>query len=160
MGLAWPANRRLDARETMLLSLFLDNFAGDANTNLYKLFINSKTRKLDLGAESVFGYLQQDQGFPVIIGLQEVATANLTEAKTKEIRALVTGELARIAALPDGSPELAEFNNQARSRLVEQKRSLSKLVNSPASFGSRNSGSTWMEQLYHFESRAQVSASR
>ena len=31
-------------------------------------------------------------------------------------------ELARIAALPDGSPELAEFNAQVRSRLVEQRR--------------------------------------
>ena len=149
VGLAWPANRKLDARDTMLLSLFLDNFAGGATTNLYKIFINSKTRKLDLGAESVFGYLQQDQGFPVIIGLQQVAVANLTEEKTKEIRALVTGELARIAALPDGSPELAEFNKQARSRLVEEKRSLSKLVNSPPGFGARSGGSIWMEQLYH-----------
>ncbi len=149
VGLAWPANRKLDARETMLLSLFLDYFAGGATTNLYKLFINSKTRKMDLGAESVFGYLQEDQGFPVIIGLQEVAAANLTEAKTREIRAIVMDELARIAALPDGSPELAEFNKLARGRLVEEKRSLAKLVNSPPGFGARNGSSTWMEQLYH-----------
>lgn len=149
VGLAWPAVRKLDARDTLLLDIFLDSFAGGATTNLYKLFINSKTRKLDLGAESIFGYLEQDQGFPVIIGLQEVAAANLTEAKTREIRGLVTGELKRLAALPDGSPELADFNRQARSRLVEQKRSLARLVNSPPGFGSRGGGSAWMEQLYH-----------
>ena len=149
VGIAWPANRKLDARDTLLLSLFLDNFAGGATTNLYKMFINSKTRKMDLGAESIFGYLQQDQGFPVIIGLQEVAVANLTEEKTREIRAMVMDELKRIAALPDGAPELTEFNKQARARLVETKRSLAKLVNSPPGFGGRNGGSTWMEQLYH-----------
>ncbi len=149
VGIAWPASRKLDARDTLLLNLFLDNFAGGATTNLYKLFINSTTRKMDIGAESIFGYLQQDQGFPVIIGLQEVAVANLTEEKTRAIRTLVTDELKRIAALPDGSPELAEFNRQARSRLVEQKRSLAKLVNSPPGFGSRGGGSAWMEQLYH-----------
>jgi len=149
IGLAWPADRQLDSRQTLLLQLFLDSFAGDTSTDLYRLFINSKTRKLDLGAEGVFGYLSQDQGYPVMIGFNEVAAANLNEAKAKQIRAMVTAELARIAALPDGSPELAEFNALVRGRLVDQKRQLSKLVNSPPGFGARNGGSTWMEQLYH-----------
>ena len=57
-------------------------------------------------------------------------------------------ELARIAALPDGSPELNDFNAQARSRLVERRRDLSKLVNTPPGYGSRSTGYTWMDQLY------------
>jgi Zn-dependent M16 (insulinase) family peptidase len=149
IGLAWPAVRKLDERQTLLLQLFLDSFAGDTSTDLYRLFINGKTRKMDLGAESVSAYLSQDQGYPVMIEFASVAAANLTEAKVKEIRAIVRGELARIAALPDGSPELAEFNALVRGRLVEQKRQLSKLVNSPPGFGARNGSSAWMEQLYH-----------
>ena len=149
IGLAWPATRKLDSRSTLLLQLFLDSFAGDTSTDLYRLFINSKTRRIDLGAGSVFSYATQDQGIPVMIGLTDVAAANLTEPKVREIRSLVTAELARIAALPDGSPELAEFNALVRGRLVEQKRQLSKLVNSPPGFGARNGSSTWMEQLYH-----------
>ena len=149
IGLAWPATRKLDSRNTLLLQLFLDSFAGDTSTDLYRVFINSKTRRMDLGAESVFSYLSQDQGYPVMIGFEQVAAANLTEAKTKEIRAIVTAELARIAAFPDNSPELAEFNALVRGRLVEQKRQLNKLVNTPPGFGARNGSSTWMDQLYH-----------
>ncbi len=149
IGLAWPEVRKLDERQTLLLQLFLDSFAGDTSTDLYRLFINSKTRKMDLGAESVSSYLSQDQGYPVMIQFDAVAAANLTEAKVKEIRSIVTTELARIAALPDGSPELAEFNALVRGRLTEQKRQLSKLVNSPPGFGARSGSSAWMEQLYH-----------
>jgi Zn-dependent M16 (insulinase) family peptidase len=149
IGLAWPATRKLNNRDTLLLQLFLDSFAGDTSTDLYRVFINSKTRRMDLGAQGLFAFLSQDQGEPVLIGFQEVAAASLTEAKTKEVRSLVTAELARIAALPDGSPELAEFNALVRGRLVDQKRQLAKLVNSPPGFGARSGNSAWMEQLYH-----------
>jgi Zn-dependent M16 (insulinase) family peptidase len=149
IGLAWPAVRKLDARQTLLLQLFMDSFAGDTSTDLYRLFINSKTRRMDIGAQGVFSYVTQDEGYPVMIGFNQVAAANLTEGKVKEVRALVTAELARIAALPDDSPELADFNALVRGRLIDQKRQLSKLVNSPPGFGARNGSSVWMEQLYH-----------
>ena len=87
-------------------------------------------------------------GFPLFVNFDEVAAANLTEDKVKEMRSVVTAELARIAALPDGSQELKDFNAHVRSRLVEQRRSLAKLVNTPPGFGARNTGSTWMDQLY------------
>jgi Zn-dependent M16 (insulinase) family peptidase len=148
IGLAWPADRKLDNRGSLLLQLFLDSFAGDTSTDLYRLLINSKTRKMDLGAESVFSYSTQDQGIPVMIGLQQVAAPNLTADKAKEIRTLVMSELSRIAALPDDSPELAQFDALVRSRLVEQKRLLAKLVNTPPNFGARNGSSAWMDQLY------------
>jgi Zn-dependent M16 (insulinase) family peptidase len=149
VGLAWPPVRKLDARETLLLGLFLDSFAGDTTTDLYRVFINGSTRKLDLGAEGVFGYLSQDQGDPVVIGLTGVAASNLNDTKVREIRSVVMAELARIAALPDGSKELQEFNALVRGRVVDQRRQLSKLVNSPPGFGARDTGSFWMEHLYH-----------
>ena len=149
IGLAWPAVRKLDERQTLLLGLFLDSFAGDTSTNLYRLFINSKTRKMDLGAQGVSAYMSQDQGDPVYVEFDSVAAANLTAAKVKEVRAIVTAELDRIAALPDGSKELDDFNALVRGRLVEEKRRLSKLVNSPPGFGDRGGSAFWMEQLYH-----------
>lgn len=157
MGLAWPANRKLNARDTLLMELFLDSFAGDTSTDLYRVFINTKTRKMDLGAQGVFAYVSdfgEAQGLPIMIGFTEVSAANLTEMKAKEVRTLVMSELARIAALPDGSPELTEFNTLVRGRLVDQKRQLAKLVNTPPGFGSRGGSSAWMEQLYHLNREA------
>jgi len=148
IGLAWPANRKLSNRESLLFELFFDSFAGDTTTNLYRLFINGRTRKMETGATGVYAYTSEDQGYPLNITFDEVAAANLTEDKVREMRSVVMAELGRIAALPDGSPELNEFNAQVRSRLVEQRRDLSKLVNSPPGFGARNTGSTWMDQLY------------
>ena len=100
------SHRKLDARETLLLGLFLDSFAGDTSTNLYRAFINSSTRKIDLGAQGVFGYLCQDQGDPVVIGLDWRGRIQSHESKVKAVRAVVIAELARIAALPDGSKDL------------------------------------------------------
>src|SRR5579871_839174 len=44
---AWPAVRRLDTRQQTLLELFLANFAGDPATNLYKKFVDTRTRTMD-----------------------------------------------------------------------------------------------------------------
>jgi len=149
VGLGWPANRQLSERDALLLSVFLDSFAGDASTDLYRLFVRGATRKMDIGADSVFTNVSEDEGFPVTIGFDHVAAANLNEAKVKEIRALVVSELERIAALPAGSPDLAAFNALVRSRLVDARRQLSKLVNSPPGFGARSTYATWMDQLNH-----------
>ena len=37
----WPATRDLDPTNTLLMDLFLENIAGDATTNLYKLLVDS-----------------------------------------------------------------------------------------------------------------------
>jgi Zn-dependent M16 (insulinase) family peptidase len=148
IGLAWPADRKLNNRDSLLFELFANAFAGDSTTNLYKLFVNSRTRKMETGATGVNASVSEDQGFPLFVTFDEVAAANLTEDKVKQIRAIVMDELNRIASLPDGSQELKDFNAQVRSRLVEQRRSLSKFINTPPGFGERNTGSNWMDELY------------
>lgn len=60
----------------------------------------------------------------------------------------MTEEFARIAAYPDGLPELREFQERFRGRIVEQRRALDKLVNSPPGFGDRNGGGFWASHLY------------
>jgi Zn-dependent M16 (insulinase) family peptidase len=151
MAIAWPANREVEPNEYLLLSLFLDNIASDATSNLYKMFVDSKTRRMDIGAKSVFNNLSPDQGMPVYIGMQDVNPSNFTDEKLAEIRSAVTGEIDRIAALPDGSQELKEFNERIHGRLVELQRDLAKFVNTPPGFGFRNARSAWMDHLLSLE---------
>jgi Zn-dependent M16 (insulinase) family peptidase len=151
VGVVWPANRELNAEDQVLAELFFDNLAGDPTTNLYKLFIDSRTRKVDIGTRSVFSDVSADAGGTIMVGFSDVAAANLTDDKLREIRSAVTGEIARIAALPDDSPELKEFNDRIRSRIQERRRDLARFVNSPPGFGARNTRSTWMDQLLLLE---------
>src|SRR5215213_343829 len=108
---AWPATRTtLSAEEVILLELFGETFASDPTTNLYKLFVDSKTRVIDTGATGVFNNVDRDQGYPVSFTIDNVAVSNLTNEKIAQIRQKVMDELARVAALPDGSAELKDFN--------------------------------------------------
>ena len=100
--------------DELLLNLFFDNIASDATSNLYKKFIDSKTRTIDIGAKTVGNRVSADQGHPVSIFFGDVAATNLTAEKLAEVRKVVTDEIARIASLPDGSPELEEFNKRDR----------------------------------------------
>ena len=151
IGFWWPANRNLDLNEQILAQLFFDNFAGDATTNLYKLFIDSKTRKIDIGTKQIFNNVGDWGGHPVYIAFTDVAPSNFNDARMGEIRRIVTDELARVAAFKDGSPELKEFNERIANRLTELERDLAKFVNSPPGFGFRGSGSSWMDALLALE---------
>jgi Zn-dependent M16 (insulinase) family peptidase len=146
---AYPAQLKLDTREKTLLSLFLSNVAGDPTTNLYKMFVDSKTRVMDTGAKSVFAFLDDEMiaGNPVYVGLTDVAPANMTEEKITDIRRKIMDELKRVASFADGSPELKEFNERMKSRVIQTRRGLAKFINSPPGFGFRNTGSEWMTHL-------------
>lgn len=146
--LAWPPALQLSVREELLLQLFLDNVAGDSTTELYKALVDSKSRELDVGATGVWSYMSSDQGDPIYIGVSGVRTAELTDEGIERIRALVLATLHEIADLPDGSPELAAFNERLRNRVTETRRGLAKFMNSPPGFGYRGSGSGWMNHLH------------
>ena len=147
IAVSWPPDRNFTPREEVLFNLFLDNVASGATSNLYRLFINSKTRKFDLGATGVFNHVSSDPGCAAMIGIRDVAVANLTSEKVAEIRQAILDEFGRIAAWPDGSPDLLEFNTRLRNRITQDRRQLSKFTNSPPGFGFRNGRSSWMEQL-------------
>jgi len=152
LALVWPATRmNLTAEEVTLLELFGDTFAGDATTNLYKLFVDSKTKVIDTGASGVFSNIERDQGHPVSFILDNVAVANLSKEKIAEIRQKVMDELTRIASFAGDSPELKEFNERALSRVIESERQFANFVNTPPSWGFRGTGSAWMDQLLLLE---------
>ena len=160
LAFVWPATRMsLSADELILLELFAETFAGDATTNLYKLFVDSKTRQLDLGATAVFSNVERDLGHPFAVIIDNVAVANLNETKIAEVREKVMGELQRVASFADNSPELKEFNDRALSRVIETERQLANLVNTPPSWGARGTGSFWMDQLLLLERTPEFSKS-
>ncbi|HZS43559.1 MAG TPA: insulinase family protein, partial [Blastocatellia bacterium] len=144
----WPAVLKLNHEDQDILNLFIENIAGDATTNLYKKLIDTKTREMNIGAQGIYGYDSADEGNPVFIGLYDVPPANITEEKIAELRAKIVSEISRIAALDDDSPELAEFNARLQNRIIQDRRQLSKFVNSPPRFGARNTGSDWVDHLY------------
>lgn len=148
MLFVWPAQLKLDTREIVLGELFLANLAGDATTNLYKRFVDTKTREIETGAKSVFSFISNELGQPLYIGLNDVAPAHMTEEKIAIVRAKVMEELKRVATWKDGSPELAEFNARLKNRVIQTRRSLSKFVNSPPGFGFRGTSAAWVSHIY------------
>lgn len=148
MMLVWPATRKLDETEHTLLSLFIDTFAGDESTPLYKKLIDSKTRVMDLGASAVWSMVSTDQGEPIYIGLNGVKPDKLDDKTIGDVRALVTAELTRLAKLPDGDPELVAFDARILTRVVDTRRRLAKFLDTPPGFGFRGTGSGWIDFLH------------
>jgi Zn-dependent M16 (insulinase) family peptidase len=152
VAIVWPATRgTLPPEELLLLELFAQSFAGDATTNLYKLFVDSRTRSLDVGATGVFANVSREEGHPVGFIVDNVAVPNLTPEKLAEIRNAVAAELSRVAAFPDGSEELKQFNARVANRVVEAERQLANFVNTPPAWGARGTYSVWMDQLLLLE---------
>jgi Zn-dependent M16 (insulinase) family peptidase len=145
--LPWPADRKLTNRERTLLSLFLDNVAGGADTNLYKRFIDSRGPDASFGAKGVGAFVDADFGNVVYVMFRDVPPARMNDHDLTDLRARTLDEFAKIAAYSDGSPELKEFNSRLEGRILEERRGLSKFVNSPPGFGFRNTGAEWMEHL-------------
>jgi Zn-dependent M16 (insulinase) family peptidase len=149
--LAWPANRQLDATERTLASLFLDAFAGDESTLLYKKLIDGKTRVMDLGASGVWSNVSTDEGQPLFVGVNGVKADKLDGKTVDQVRALVMAELARLAKLPDGDPELVAFDARVQSRVVDLRRKLAKFLDTPPGFGFRGTGSSWISHLHELD---------
>ncbi len=151
MMLAWPASRELDETDRVLLGLFLDAFAGDESTTLYKKLIDSKTRAIDLGATSVFSMVSTDQGHPVYMVISGVKPDRLDEPAIADVRKLVASELEAIAKLPDGDPALIAFDQRVQSRVVDLRRRLAKFLDTPPGFGTRGIGAEWIEHLHQLD---------
>jgi len=155
VAFVWPPVRSLPPHEKLLLDLFLANLAGDPTTNLYKIFVDSRTREMDLGARRVFGWSDDDQGQRVLVALTDIAVEHLDEPTLTKMRARIVDELTTIAGWADGADELEAFNERLRSRVVEQRRELAKFVNSPPGFGFRGTGSGWMTHLHQLAKKSE-----
>jgi Zn-dependent M16 (insulinase) family peptidase len=150
---AWQPERRLDPGDELLLGLFLSNFAGDPTTNLYRVFVDTETREIDLGARGVSAWASGDQGHPVHVYLTDVSPSSATPERLAEARERIRAELRTIAAWEDDAPELAAFNERLRGRVIEARREMSKFASSPPGFGQRSASSRWATHLHRLGSR-------
>jgi Zn-dependent M16 (insulinase) family peptidase len=143
----WQPTRNLSNNDMYLLELLWANLAGDETSVLYQKFIDSQKRAMDIGASSVFAWTSLDPGQPLYLGFDNVRRDALDDTVVAKVRDIVMGEIARVAAFADGSPELTVFNEQAKARIIERRREMSRFLNSPPQFGFRGTGSRWMEHL-------------
>jgi Zn-dependent M16 (insulinase) family peptidase len=146
--LAWPATRELPLGELLLANLFLDAVAGDETTPLYKQLVDGKTRKIDSGATSVSASINSEQGQPMFLSLSGVRADKIDPKTIGDVRTLVLAELDKISKLPDGDPELAALARRVQSRIVQQRRSLVKFLDSPPGFGIRGNYDAWIVHLH------------
>ena len=147
----WPAQLDLDVKERLLIQYFLSGLAGDADTPLYKLFVNSKTLKVDSGATGVGGYSFEVPGNPAFIYLADVDQSHINIKDITKFRDLVLAEISKIAQWKDGSSELKEFNARVLGTLRQDKRYYGDFINRPPSFGERHTSSTMMKQFIRLE---------
>ncbi|MEO6773205.1 MAG: hypothetical protein ABI467_09295 [Kofleriaceae bacterium] len=147
IALIWPATRHLDTTDLVLARLFLDAFAGDESTPVYKQLIDGKTHVIDLGATAISTDVSSDLGQPVVIELAGVKADKLDDHTLGAVRALIVADLEHLAKLPDHDPELVAFDAGVHSRLVDLRRELAKFLDSPPRFGYRGTTATWHSQL-------------
>ncbi|MCK4427430.1 MAG: hypothetical protein KAW16_02990 [candidate division Zixibacteria bacterium] len=139
---AWPADLELDYAEKSVLELFLETFAAGETSNLYDLFINSQTRKVDFGGNYIFSGLDSDLGNSIYLGFVGIDNVYINDMMVDSIRTLIMAEIRRVYDFSDGSDELAEFNQRVKSRLIQTKKQIDHYLNSPPMFGFR-SGAGW-----------------
>jgi Zn-dependent M16 (insulinase) family peptidase len=145
--LGWPADRNLGLDERIALEVFISTLATGRSANLYRALVDRKTRLLDLGATGVEALTRNGAGQPIYVGIENVASAHADEASMKALRDVVRGELERIAALADGSSELASFNERVKAHVVERRRRIDKDLDTPPQFGVRGTSENWVEEL-------------
>ncbi|HEX9749960.1 MAG TPA: hypothetical protein VGB22_01535 [candidate division Zixibacteria bacterium] len=143
----WAPQLNLNTHDLILFELFLDNLAGGETSNLYRRFIDSQTRTMDIGASEVFGWVSDDAGYPCYVGFENVRSELLTDEKIQGIRGAILEEISTIAAWTNGSPDLARFNERIKSRIIESRRSDRKFLDTPPGFGSRGTGARWLGYL-------------
>ena len=148
---AWPPERKLEPGDEFLLDLFVSNLAGGETSDLYGKFIDSKTKVMDTGANSVFGWLDSDLGGPLYVGLNNVNRQATEIAMVDSIRAIILSEITAISRFADGSTELAAFNERAKNRVIARRRELRNFLNTPPRFGYRGTGSSWYYHLKHLQ---------
>ncbi|UCG61934.1 MAG: insulinase family protein [Candidatus Zixiibacteriota bacterium] len=147
LAFVWPAVLEYEPNEAFLRECLVDNLQSGESSNLYKKFIDSQTRLMDIGASNLFGWSSDNPGCPVTIGFSNVRQEFLTETMIDSIRSLVMDEIKKVAAYADGSEELKEFNQRVANRVIQVRRGLRDNLNKPPRFGYRGTGDFWKDHL-------------
>lgn len=136
--MAWPILEGLSQNDRFMLNQFLSTFASGQTSNLYKLFINSETKKIDIGGEHIYAGLDDDIGVSVYLGLTGVDTRFIEEPILDSVKNLLFGELTEVASYEPDSDELKAFNARVNNQLIASKKQIENYLNSPPMFGFRS----------------------
>ena len=149
---AWKPQLDYNLEESLVLDIFLSTFSSGSASNLYKLLIDSQTRKTDIGAAWVYGSSSKHQGHPVYIHLGGPESSRITEQEISDVRDLILGELTRVYNYEGGSDELWQFNRRAESHLASTGKWYNRFLNSPPMFGFRRGpAGAWLNILEKLE---------
>jgi Zn-dependent M16 (insulinase) family peptidase len=146
-ALGWPAARRLDLAERTAMELFLSAFGDGESSTMYDALVDRKTRVLDVGVTGVWTYSNDDPGQAVYLGVESLQASHTDEKTLGAIRDLVLARLRGLAALPDGSPELLAFGERMKARVIDARRRMDKVLDTPPLFGERGIGDFWIRHL-------------
>jgi len=150
---SWPADLELDYKEQGVLELFLEAFGSGETSDLYNLFINSETRRIDIGATAVDGWIEDDFGLPICFDLTGVNSSVINERLADSVEAMIVSAVRRVHDYADGSTELKELNTRARNRLIEYQKQIANNLNQPPMFGFRGGpAGAWLGIMEDLES--------
>jgi hypothetical protein len=144
----WPPIVAPNLVERALLDAFLEALAGGAGSVLYGALVDDKTRRLDTGATGVQVSASDELADPAVsVQVDGIRGTSASLQTLTAVRDVVVAEMARLAALPDGSKELIEFQDKVSARLVRKRRSLDKALDTPPEFGTRGTYDAWIIRL-------------
>ncbi|MCB1046598.1 MAG: hypothetical protein KDC10_05300, partial [Calditrichaeota bacterium] len=152
LSLQWPADLQLTPLDDQLLQLFMQAFAGGETSTLYDKLVNSETRVLDLGVQSVWGSRERRPGHSIAIGLSGLRPAGLDDAAVDQVLAVIQSSLQELAACAPGDTLLRSFNQRLAAIAQSERRQLREYLNTPPMFGHRggNAGA-WLNLLEQCE---------
>ncbi|MDP6798099.1 MAG: hypothetical protein QGG33_09765 [Candidatus Krumholzibacteria bacterium] len=153
LSLFWPAGLQLDSTDELWMVVFLQSIASGPGSPLYSVFLDSRSREMELGASYVSGYLSEPPMPYVSFNMGGIESARLDEEALGEVRRLILREIRKVHGLKNGSPELEAFNHRADSHLQSMRKSADKILNSPPMFGFRRSGQAgrWQDLVRELE---------
>ncbi|MCP4550259.1 MAG: hypothetical protein GY835_27680 [bacterium] len=143
----WPATLKLDFMELITMEIFMETFSSGPGSQLYDAFINSETRRINIGITGVNGYQDDKQGNPLFFDFSGVLSEHVTEEQVVAVRDLLVAEFEAFRNLPDGSEEMKDFNRRATSAITAHSKQMQEALNTPPMFGFRRGSAGYWQNL-------------
>jgi Zn-dependent M16 (insulinase) family peptidase len=145
---AWTPVPRTSQADRIAAEILLSTLANGESATLYKRLMDSATREVPVDAADMSASLDASKiDLMPYVAFDQVPPRSATKERMAEVVGVIRNEIARVAALTAGSPELAAFNDKALVKLTEREKDLRKQLNSPPLFGHRLAGGFWLDHL-------------
>lgn len=146
--IAWTPVPLTSQADRVTADILLATLAGGESSTLYKRLMDGATREVPVDAADMSASLDASKiDLLPNVAFDQIPPRSATKERMAQIVGVIRDEVARVAALKDGTPELAAFNAKALVKLTEREKDLRKQLNSPPLFGHRNQGGFWLDHL-------------